>query len=108
MIAIVNLFPFGKGDSLGAIVAEAVDVADKSGLDYRLTAMGTIIEGDWGPVMRLIKRMRDRVSKKSRRVYLTIAIDDRRILSARRRSDAGRIEAKVKSVEKRLSKKLRK
>ena len=101
MIAIVNIFPFGKGESLGAIVAEAVEEVDKSGLDYRLTAMGTIIEGEWDPVMRLIKRMRDRVAKKSPRVYLTIAIDDRK--DKRRR-----LEAKIKSVEHSLSKTLRK
>ena len=101
MIAMVSIFPFGKTESLGAIVAEAVDEADKSGLDYRLTAMGTIIEGEWDPVMKLIKRMRDRVAKKSPRVYLTIAIDDRK-------GKHRRLEAKIKSVENVLSKSLRK
>jgi uncharacterized protein (TIGR00106 family) len=101
MIALINFLPFGVGESLGAIVAEAVDEADKSGLDYRLTAMGTIVEGEWEPVMKLIKRMRDRVAKKAPRVYLTISIDDRK--DKRRR-----LEAKIKSVETRLSKSLRK
>ena len=101
MIAIVSVFPFGKGESMGAIVAEAVDEADKSGLDYRLTAMGTIIEGEWDDVLKLIKRMRDRVAKRSPRVYLTIAIDDRK--DKRRR-----LESKLKSVENALSKSLRK
>lgn len=101
MIAIVSVFPFGKGESMSAIVAEAVDEADKSGLDYRLTAMGTILEGEWDEVFRTIKRMRDRVAKKSPRVYLTIAVDDRK--DKRRR-----LEAKTKSVENSLSKSLRK
>ena len=101
IIANVSLFPVGPGESLGKIVAEAVAEVDKSGLDYRLTAMGTIIEGEWNDVMKLIKRMRDRIAKKSARVYLTISIDDR---GDKRR----RIEAKIKSVENALSKTLKK
>lgn len=115
MIAIVSVFPLGKGESMGALVAEAIEEADKSGLDYRLTAMGTILEGEWDTVFKLIKRMRDRVAKKSPRVYLTIAVDDRKDKPARRHlpagqagAGAGRIESKIKSVENALSKPLRK
>jgi len=101
MIANISIFPIGKEESLSAAVSEAVDLADKSGLDYRLTAMGTIVEGEWDAVMKLIKKMRDRLLKKSHRVYLTISIDDR---NDKRR----RLEAKVKSVENLLSKSLKK
>ena len=101
MLANVSVLPIGKGVSMSAYVAEAVDIVDKSGLDYRLTAMGTVIEGDWDSVMAVVKKMRDRVLKRSDRVYLSISIDDR---ADKRR----RIEAKVKSVESLLSKNLRK
>lgn len=101
IIANISIFPLGKGASLSAQVAEAVQEVDKSGLDYRLTAMGTIVEGEWDTVMKLLKRMRDRVMKRSGRIYLAVTIDDR---NDKRR----RLEAKVKSVENALSKSLRK
>ena len=108
MIALVSVFPIGKGESLSTLVAQAVKEVDHSGLDYRLTAMGTIIEGEWEPVMKLIKRMRDCVAKQSPRVYLTIAIDDRKDKPAYRQAGAGRLESKTLSIENALSKKLRK
>lgn len=95
MIALVSILPIGKGASLSRHVAEAVDEARKSGLDYRLTAMGTLIEGEWDEVMALIKRMRARVVQKCPRVYVTIAIDDRK--------GSRRIDAKVSRVERLLS-----
>ena len=82
---------------VAAIVAEI----DKSGLDYRLTAMGTIIEGDWGAVMKLLKKLRDRALRDSERVYMTISIDEKK---DRRR----RIEEKIHTVESLLGKSLRK
>ena len=101
MIANISIFPVGKEESLSLFVSEAVDLADRSGLDYRLTAMGTIVEGEWDVVMKLIKKMRDRMLKKAHRVYLTVSIDDR---NDKRR----RLESKVKSVENHLSKSLKK
>ena len=101
MLVQVSLFPLDKGASVSKYVAEAVDVIDKSGLDYRLTAMGTLIEGDWDPIMKVLKKMREKMIKRSERVYMTIAIDDRK---DRRR----RLEAKVKAVEDVLGKTLRK
>ena len=101
VIANISIFPVGEGDSLSAFISEAVDLADKSGLDYRLTAMGTIVEGEWDSVMKLVKKMRDQMLKKSKRIYLTISVDDR---NDKRR----RLESKVKTVENILSKSLKK
>lgn len=101
MLAHVSIFPVGKAESLAPFIAEAVNEIDKSGLDYRLTSMGTTIEGEWEAVIKVIKKMRDKMLKKSDRVYLTIAIDDRK-------GKARRIESKVKSVENLLGKQLRK
>lgn len=101
MLVNMSIFPIGKGASLSKYVAEALDEIDKSGLDYRLTAMGTVIEGDWEPVMRTLKKVRDRVLKISDRVYMTVSLDDKK--DKRRR-----IEEKVKSVEDILGKRLKK
>lgn len=101
MLAIVSIFPIGKGESLGREVSGILKIIDRSGLDYRLTAMGTILEGEWEPVMRTVKKLRDHLLKNSKRVYLTLAIDDRK--GAR-----GRISGKVERVETLLGKKLKK
>ncbi len=101
MLTQVSIFPVGKGESLTKEVSLAVNEVDKSGLDYRLTSMGTIIEGEWDEVMKVIKKMRDKLMENSDRVYVTISVDDRK--DKRRR-----IEAKVKSVEEILKKSLKK
>ena len=101
MLAQVSIFPIGKEKSLGPYVAQALDEIEKSGLDYRLTAMGTVIEGDWDPVMKVVKKMRDRLLKSSGRIYLSITIDER---NDKRR----RIESKVKTVEELLGRSLKK
>ena len=101
MLANISVFPLGKGASVGRYVAEAIEEVDKSGLDYRLTAMGTILEGEWDDIMKVLKKMRDRVLKSSERVYMSVVIDDR---PDKRR----RMESKVKSVEAILGKSLKK
>jgi len=37
--------PLGKGESVGKYVARSLDIIDKSGVDYRLNPMGTVLEG---------------------------------------------------------------
>lgn len=51
-----SMSPFDKGESLGEYVARSLDIVDKSGLPYRLTPMGTVIEGEWDEVMAAVKR----------------------------------------------------
>jgi uncharacterized protein (TIGR00106 family) len=92
VLILLNVLPLGKGESLSRHVAAALSVIEKSGLDYRLTAMGTIIEGDWDQVMRLVRRVRDAVRRRAGRVYLTLSIDDRK-------GQGRRLAAKVRSVE---------
>jgi uncharacterized protein (TIGR00106 family) len=100
MIAEFSIFPIGKGESLSSYVAKAVDIVDKSGLDYQLTAMGTIVEGEWDEVMGLIKRCRDAMASDCNRLSITIRIDDRS-------GAKGQLKRKVKSVEDILNRKLR-
>jgi uncharacterized protein YqgV (UPF0045/DUF77 family) len=62
--------------------------------------MGTILEGDWGEIMNLIKKCHKKIIKDSDRVLTTITIDDCK-------GRTGRISGKVKSVERKLGKKLK-
>ncbi len=100
MVVNFSIVPIGKDSSLSAKVAEVLKIVSESGIDYKLHPMGTILEGDWDEIMRLIKKCHKKILKDSGRVLTTITIDDRK-------GRTGRISGKVKSVEKELGKKLK-
>jgi len=100
MIVNFSVVPIGKDSSLSTQVAEILKIVSESGIDYKLHSMGTILEGDWNNIMKLIKKCHKQVLKTSDRVLTTITIDDRK-------GRTGRIAGKVKSVEKKLGKKLK-
>ncbi len=79
-IAEVSIVPIGTGGtSVSGYVAGALDELKKSGLTYKLTPMGTIIEGDLDAVLAVIKAMHETpFAKGIERVYSTIKLDDRR------------------------------
>lgn len=96
-----SIVPVGIGSSIGDQLAEVLKIVDESTLPYKANPMGTVIEGEWDEAMRLIKKCHSAVMKSSERAITTISIDDRK-------GKPNRIEEKVKSIEKRLGKKLRK
>ncbi len=71
----------------------------ESGINYKLHSMGTILEGDWDEILKLIKKCHERTLEDSDRVLTTITIDDRK-------GKLGRIVGKVQSVEGKLGKEL--
>jgi len=95
-----SMSPLGKGESVGTYVARSLAIVDKSGVDYRLNPMGTVLEGEWDDVFGVVKRCFERMRKDCNRISCSIKVDYRK--GAR-----GRLSAKVVSVEKRLGKKLR-
>ena len=100
MIVNFSIVPVGKESSLSAQVAEILEIVSESGIDYKLHSMGTILEGEWDNIMKLIKKCHKIILKDSDRVLTTITIDDRK-------GRTGRINGKVKSVERKLGKKLK-
>ncbi len=102
MLVQVAIFPTGtRSASISADVAKVIDIIDKSGLPYKLSAMSTIIEGDWDRVMKVINKARLMLRRRHSRVYIVITIDDRK--GAR-----NRLTGKVKSIEKRLRREVNK
>jgi uncharacterized protein (TIGR00106 family) len=93
----VSIVPIGTGDtSVSQFVADALTVLQRAGLSYRLTPMGTIIEGDLREVMDIVLRMHETPFVQGiGRVYTTIKIDDRRDRQVT-------MEDKVKAVADRL------
>ncbi len=101
MLAQFSIIPVGKGSSIGDDIAKVLKIVDASGMPYKINPMGTVIEGTWDQVMKLIKKCHKTVMENGERVVTTISIDDRK-------GKPGRIDQKVRSVEKRLGKSLRK
>ncbi len=101
MLMELNIVPMGHGESVSADLAEILKIIDASGLDYRLTATGTNIEGNWDQLMNIARKCHEESRRHSRRVITTIKIDD----YAER---TGRLTAMVKSVENKVGKPLKK
>ena len=101
MLVEFSIIPIGKGPSLGEEVARILEIVDESGLPYKLNPMGTVVEGKWDEVIGLIEKCHKTMLKGEERVVTKITIDDRK-------GKSNRIEEKVKSIENRLNKSLRK
>lgn len=55
------VIPLGVGVSVGTYIAECQRVLEEAGLEHRLHAYGTNIEGDWDQVMAAVKRCHERI-----------------------------------------------
>ena len=93
----ISIIPLGTGStSLSKHVASVVKLVKSSGLSYRLSDMGTTIEGEAGELLELAKRLHESpFSPNVKRVYTVIKLDDRR-------DKPTNIGDKVKSVEQKL------
>jgi uncharacterized protein (TIGR00106 family) len=96
-----SMSPLAKGESVGEYVARSLAIIDESGLDYRLHAMGTIVEGEIDEVLGVLKRCLEAMAADCDRVTCTAKLDYRR-------GHTGRLETKVASVEARLGRELKK
>jgi uncharacterized protein (TIGR00106 family) len=92
MLASFTVVPFGVGESVKEHIAAVVDLIDASGLEYRLGAMQTTIEGEQGEVMDLVMRCHNLIKKRAPRVLTSISIDDRT-------GAVDRLQGKVQEVE---------
>jgi uncharacterized protein (TIGR00106 family) len=101
MLIEFSIVPVGSGSSIGDRLAEVLKIVDGSGLPYKLNPMGTVVEGEWDDLFRLVKKCHKAVMKAEERAVTTISIDDRK-------GKPNRIEAKVTSIEKRIGKTLKK
>jgi uncharacterized protein (TIGR00106 family) len=78
MIVAFSVAPsWGASDSVSAAVAEAVRVVADSGLPYELNAMFTLIEGEWGEVMDVVRRAVEAASVGANRTSLVLKADIR-------------------------------
>jgi uncharacterized protein (TIGR00106 family) len=95
-----SMFPTEQTQSKSAFVARVLDIVDRSGLNYQLTPMGTIIEGETvEEVLAVINHAYEELQKDCGRIYSSIKIDWRE-------GGIGRLNNKVASVEEKLGRKL--
>jgi uncharacterized protein (TIGR00106 family) len=87
-----SMTPLGKGESVSPYVARCLEVVAASGLDYRLHAMGTTLEGALDDVLAVVRRCFEALSMDCDRVSCAIKIDYRK-------GKGGRLESKVRKVE---------
>jgi len=101
LLAEISMWPMDKGESVGVYVARVLDIIDRSGLPYKLGPLGTCIEGEWDAVMHVVKQCHEVLAADCNRIACTIKMDYRK-------GHSGSIDAKVKSVEEKVGRKLNK
>ncbi|HEX3868796.1 MAG TPA: MTH1187 family thiamine-binding protein [Pirellulales bacterium] len=95
-----SLSPMDKGQSVSPYVARCLRIIDATGLDYRLHAMGTIVEGELDEVLDVLRRCMEALIEDCDRVTGSAKLDFRR-------GYRGRLDAKVASVEQYLGTRLK-
>ncbi len=95
-----SVVPVGAGESVSRYVADCLRIVDKSGVDYHLNPMGTVLEGDFDDVMAVIAACHKAITASCARVLTTIRIDDRR-------GTEDGLRSKIESVESKVGKRLR-
>jgi uncharacterized protein (TIGR00106 family) len=99
MMVEFSVVSLGKGASLSPVIARVMKIVVESGVRYKANPMGTVLEGEWGQLMDLIKKCHDEALRDADRVVTTIKIDDYK-------GKGDRLEKKLESVEQKLGQKL--
>lgn len=97
----LSIVPMGTGEGVSQHVARCVDLIDRSGLDYELHSMGTIIEGELPEVLALMQQCIELMSQCSDRVTCSAKLDYRKDRS-------GRLKEKIERVESHLGREVKK
>lgn len=93
----ISIVPVGTGTaSVSNYIAAAVKVLESRGVKYQLTAMGTIVEGETGELLRLAQEMQEAVFRMGvSRIVTKINLDERR-------DKKMTMETKVESVREKM------
>ncbi len=89
-----SIFPTDQGESVSAHVSEVIRMIRESGVEYRLTPMGTIIETEeLSEALAVVERATAILEERNcRRIYSAVKLDIRA-------GKSGRLEQKIRSVE---------
>jgi uncharacterized protein (TIGR00106 family) len=95
-----SMTPLGKGESVSPYVARCLEVVAASGLEYRLHAMGTTLEGELDEVLAVVRRCFEKLQTDCDRISCSVKIDYRK-------GSGGRLQSKVQKVEALLGRSLK-
>lgn len=101
MILELTVIPRGDDSSTSSQIAALVKPIEESGLEYQMTAFGTLLEGEWEQLMDVAGRCHREARKHSRRVLTLMRIDDYE-------GRSGEIHGAVERVEKKLGRSIKK
>ena len=93
VLAELTMFPTDKGESVSRWVSQVIDHIDKSGITYKLTPMGTVLEGEWDEVMSVISACFHILEPQCGRIYSTLKVDYRKGSESRMSSKIDKIES---------------
>ena len=100
MVLELTIIPRGQSLSISSDIANLATIIECSGLDYKMTAFGTLIEGTWDQLMEVAKNCHFETRKENERVLTLMRMDDYG-------ERAGEIEGAVDRVEKKLGRAIR-
>jgi len=96
-----SMFPTDKGESVSEYVSRIIDVIDRSGVPYKLTPMGTVVETEgFSEALKILEFAYKELESDCNRVYSSIKFDIRK-------NTDNRLESKQKSVEKRIGREVK-
>lgn len=97
-----SMFPTDRGESISAEVSEIIDMIRSSGHEYRLTAMGTVIEtANIRAALELVEKAYQCLENSGcSRVYASIKMDIRKGKSNRMIQKIQSVENKIGEVNK--------
>lgn len=76
MMVQFSILPISDNRHISEPISKAVKIVHESGLEYKLTPMGTLVKGEWQEVMAVIKKCHEAVRDDFDRVMTHIKIDD--------------------------------
>ena len=100
-LLLFSMTPLDKGESVSSYVSRSLDIIDKSGLEYQISPMGTVVEGSWEEVIKVMTDCFEKMSSDCSRITVSAKFDFRK-------GKTGRIAGKIKSVENKLGRDLKK
>ena len=94
-----SMFPTDKGESVSAYVSQVIKMIANAGVEYRLTAMGTVVETETlTQALEIVEKAYEVLDGQGcRRVYSSLKLDIRK-------GKENRLSGKVASVEAKIGK----
>ncbi len=93
-----SMFPTDKNESVSPYVSRIIKAIDESGVNYKLTPMGTVFETEsLDEALNIIRMSHEQLSPDCGRIYMNLKMDYRK-------DKSGRLIQKIESIEKKLGK----